>query len=336
MQVNNRSVLARFAAALGHRRPLRLFVAAVLGSLASLSYAQSFPNRTITIVVPYPPGASTDQLARLVAPKLQASMGQPVIVEYKAGAGGSMGAAYVAKLPADGYRILLATQPILGINPHMQKDTGFDPIKDLTPITKAVNAVVVIAVHPSLPIGSVAEFIDYARKNPRALTYGTAGTGSPQHIGGVLLSQRAQVETTHVPYKGGGPMVADLLAGHIKTGIATFAALKPLGDRVRIIAVGETNRFPASPGIPTIAETLSGFELTTWLGFFGPAGLPSNLVSLWSNELSKALRADDVRTKLEDSAMLVRSDGPEALARVVREDYELYGRIIRDHRIGSD
>ena len=329
--------LAAPAVSSARRRCLGVLAAAVLGSLASLAHAQSFPSQSIAIVVPYPPGASADLVARLVAPKLSASIGQPVIVEYKAGANGSVGAAYVAKSPPDGYRILMATQPILGINAHLQKDTGFDPIKDLTPLTKAVNAVVAIAVHPSLPVNSMSELIDYAKKNPGALTYGTAGAGSPQHIGGVLLSQRAQIETTHVPYKGGGPMVADLLAGHIKAGIATFAALKPLmGGRTRIIAVGETSRFPAAPEIPTIAETLPGFELTTWLGFFGPAGLPSNLVTVLANELARALRADDVRAKLEDAALLVRPDGPEALARVVRDDYETYGRIIREHRIAAN
>jgi tripartite-type tricarboxylate transporter receptor subunit TctC len=339
MRVNHSSVLRRLAAAAasGHRRYRRMLAAVAFGSLASLSHAQPFPSQSIAIVVPYPPGASADQVARLVAPKLSASIGQPVIVEYKAGANGSVGAAYVAKSPPDGYRILMATQPILGINAHVQKDTGFDPIKDLTPLTKAVNAVVALGVHPSLPVKSMAELIDYAKKNPGSLTYGTAGAGSPQHIGGVLLSQRAQIETTHVPYKGGGPMVADLLAGHIKAGIATLAALKPyMGGRIRIIAVGEAGRFPTAPEIPTMAETLAGFELTTWLGFFGPAGLPPNLVAVLSGELAKALRTDDVRTKLQDAALLVSPDGPEALARVVREDYELYGRIIREHRIAVD
>jgi len=273
-----------------------------------------------------------------VAPKLSAALGQPVIVESRAGAGGSIGAAYVAKSPPDGYRILMATQPIVAINPYLQKDLGFDPLKDLAPLTKAVNAPVGIAVNASLPINSMAEFIRYAKANPGALTYGTAGTGSPQHIGGVLLSQRAQINTTHVPYKGGGPMLTDLLGGQIKAGIATMSVFKPHigGQKIRVIAIGELSRFPGTPQIPTIAETLPGFELTTWLGFFAPGGLPANLVTTLSGELGKALRAGDVRSKLQDAALLVAADGPEALGKVAREDYELYGRIIRENRISAE
>src|SRR2546423_4252925 len=174
--------------------------AALLAVLPLCSPSQPFPNRTVTIVVPYPPGASADQVARLVAPKLSAALGQPIIVESRPGANGSVGSAYVAKSPPDGYRILMATQPVVAINPHTQKDSGFDPLKDLTPLTKAVNAVVVLAVNAALPANSLDDFIAYAKKNPGVITYGTAGAGSPQHIGGVLLSERAQIETTHVPY----------------------------------------------------------------------------------------------------------------------------------------
>jgi tripartite-type tricarboxylate transporter receptor subunit TctC len=320
------------------RRALGFVAAALLAAVPLYAEAQAFPTRPITIVVPYPPGASTDQVARLVAPKLSAALGQPVLVESRAGAGGSVGAAYVAKSPPDGYRILMATQPIVAINPYFQKDMGFHPLKELTPLTKAVNAPVGIAVSASLPIHSMAQFIQYAKDNPGALTYGTAGTGSPQHVGGVLLSQRAGINTTHVPYKGGGPMLTDLLAGHIKAGIATMSVFKPHmgGQKIRVIAIGELSRFSGTPEIPTIAETLPGLELTTWLGFFGPGGLPANLVATLSGELGKALRADDVRSKLLGAAMLVAADGPEALAKVAREDYELYGRIIRENRIAAE
>ena len=320
------------------RRAMRIMATALLGLAPLLSHAQSFPSRPIAMVVPYPPGASTDLVARLVAPKLAASLGQPVIVENRGGANGSVGAAYVAKSPPDGYRILLATQPILAINPYLQKDLGFDPLKDLTPLTKAVNAPVGLAVHASLPIHSLAEWIAYAKKNPGELTYGTAGAGSPQHIGGVLLSQRAQIDTTHVPYKGGGPMIADLLAGHIKSGIATMSVFKSHmnGPNIRVIAIGELTRFAGTPEVPTMAETLPGFELATWLGFFGPGGMSHDLVALLSRDLVKALHAEDVRSKLQEAALLVAADGPDAMAKVVRTDYEVYGRIIRDHRIATE
>lgn len=320
------------------RQALQMLAATLLGALPFSSRSQAFPSRPVTIVLPYPPGASTDQVARLVQPKLSAAFGHNVIVEYKPGANGSLGAAYVAKSPPDGYRILLATQPIVAISPHLQKNMGFDPFKELTPLTNGVNAVVALCVHASLGVNTLPELVAYSKKNPGKLAFGTAGAGSPQHVGGVLLAQRAQIDMIHAPYKGGGPMVNDLLAGHIKVGIATLSVFKPLmsDGRLRVIAIGEKTRFPGTPDIPTVAETLPGFELSTWLGFFGPGGLPADVAAFLSNEIAKALRAEDVRSKLEEAALLVSAEGPEALAKTVRADYEFYGRLIREHRISID
>jgi tripartite-type tricarboxylate transporter receptor subunit TctC len=172
------------------RHALGIMAAALLAAAALFAQAQPFPSRPITMVVPYPPGASTDMVARLVAPKLSAALGQPVVVESRAGAGGSVGAAYVAKSPPDGYRILMATQPIVAINPYFQKDMGFHPLKDLTALTKAVNAPVGIAVSASLPIHSMAQFIQYAKDNPGALTYGTAGTRAHRYDARAVQGRR--------------------------------------------------------------------------------------------------------------------------------------------------
>lgn len=300
--------------------------------------AQAYPSRPITVVIPYPPGASTDQVGRLVQQRMAQNNNITVVAENRAGANGNVGAAYVAKSPPDGYRVLLATQPIPTINPFLYKDMGFDPNKDLTPLTCAVNAVVCIVAHPSFPPNTIAEMIDYARKNPGVVNYGSAGAGSPQHIGGLLFAQRAGFDITHVPYKGGGPMVADLLAGHIKTGIVTLSTVKAyIADkRLKVLAIGEKTRFAGAPDIPTIAETLPGFELTTWLGFFGPGGLPQEQVSYLSKGIIQALNADDVKAKLLDLALPLRTEGPEALARLVKADQEAYGRIIREHKITAE
>ena len=317
----------------------RLLLASAALPLAPLAArAQSWPARPVTLVVPYPPGAATELVARSIQQRLSASLGQPVVIENRAGAGGSIGAASVAKAPPDGYRFLMATQPIVTISPHLQKDMGFDPLKDLTPLTNAVNASVAIAVSASLPVQTLAELFAHAKRNPGTLSYGTAGAGSPQHIGGVLLGQRAGIEWTHVPYKGGGPMLTDLLAGHVKVGIATLSVFRPYAadKRLKILAVGDKTRFAALPDIPTIAETLPGFELSTWLAFYGPGGLPADIVRTLSGELIKALRADEVRAKLADAGMPVAADGPEALAATGRAEHELYGRIIRDARITAD
>jgi tripartite-type tricarboxylate transporter receptor subunit TctC len=317
-----------------HRRPFL----GLLATAALPAWSQSFPARPITLVVPYPPGASTDQTARLTAQRWTADTGHTVVVENRAGANGNVGSAFVAKSPPDGYRILLAPQPIMTINPFIYKEMGFDPVKELTPLTAAVNAVVVLVAHPSLPANNVAELIAYAKKEPEGLQYGTAGAGTPQHIAGLMLGQRAGFKMTHIGYRGGGPMVTDLLAGHIKLGIVTLSAVKAHADakRLKVLAIGESTRFSGAPDLPTIAETIPGFELTTWLGFFGPGGLPPELVNHLSGALIKALNAPDVKAKLAELALPLRTEGPAALAQLIQQDRELYGRLIRENRITAD
>lgn len=320
-----------------HRR--RLLAGAVAAAVLPASVrAQAFPNRAITIVCPYPPGASTDQVARLVSQRMATDIGAPVITDNRAGANGNVGAAYVAKSPPDGYRILLATQPIVTINPYVYKNIGFDANKELTPLTCAVNGVVCIAVHPSLPVNNVAELIAYGKAKPNELNFGTAGSGSPQHIGGILFGQRAGFEWTHVPYRGGGPMVTDLTGGQVKCGIVTLSAVKGLADqgRLKILAIGEKQRFSGAPNIPTISETVPGFELTTWLGFFGPGGLPPEIVQYLSRHLVNALTSAEVRAKLLESALPVRAEGPLALAQLVASDQAVYQRIIREKNITAE
>ena len=320
------------------RHCIEIWIAIVTGLSGSLAFAQPFPDRPVTIVVPYPPGASTDQLARLVQPRFAALLGQPVIIEHRAGAAGTIGAAYVAKSPADGYRILLATQPILAISPYLQKEMGFDPMKELTPLTNAVNAVLAVTVHPSVPANTLAELMDYGKKNPGVLTFGSAGNGSPQHIGAVMLAQRGQYQMTHIPYKGGAPMVTDLVAGHIRAGIVTYSTIKQFvaDKKLRVVAIGEPRRFAGAPDIATLGETIAGFDLTTWLCFVAPAGLPSSLVSTLSMALVNALKSEEVSAKLLDLGLIVNAEGPDQLGKMMRADYETYGQIIRQYRIAAD
>jgi tripartite-type tricarboxylate transporter receptor subunit TctC len=320
--------------------PRRHFIGSVAAACAAAlpgwSLAQSgYPSRPLSVVIPYPPGASTDQTGRLVQTRMAPTFGQPVIAENRAGAGGVVGAAFVAKSPADGTRILMATQPILTISPHLLKDMGFDAQKDLVPVSSAINAVVAICVNSTLPVRNVAELIEYGRRNPRTLSFGTAGEGSPQHIGGLLLNQRTGLDMVHIPYKGGGPMVTDLLAGHVKVGIATLSVFKPLlnDPRVRVLAIGEKSRYAGTPDIPTIAETVPGFELSTWLGFFTAGATPPAILTALSAAVEAAVQSAEVKTPLANSALLVQAGGPEALARTVRSDHETYGRIIRDNGI---
>jgi tripartite-type tricarboxylate transporter receptor subunit TctC len=311
----------------------RVLLAVLLAPLVAV--AQGYPNRPVVIVTPYPPGASTDNVARLVQTELVAGLGQPVVVEHRSGAAGNVGSASVAAAAPDGYRILLTTDAVMTLNSHFYKDMGFDPVRDLAPITTAVDAAIGIAVHPSLGVNSVPELIAYARKNPRKLFFGTAGTGSPMHIAGELLNQRAKIELMHVPYKGGGPAMTDLVGGHIKMGIATLAALVPHAGRgtIKVIAIGEKRRVDIDPNIPTVAETLPGFEFSAWLAFFAPAGTPADIVKRLNAELVRALNVAEVKSKLRALGMTVVGDRPEQLAERLKNDIELRGKIVRDAAI---
>jgi tripartite-type tricarboxylate transporter receptor subunit TctC len=325
------------------RLPLSSLVPAVAALVLACAttmpaLAQSWPSRPITIVVPFPPGAATDQIARWVQPKLASALGVPVVIENKGGANGNIAGVYVAKSPPDGYRLLLGTQPILAINPHLYKDMGFDPLKDLTPITNGVTGVYGLAVNSALPVRTVAELIAYAKANPGALNYGTTGPGSPQHMAGILLSQRADITMTMVPYKGVGPMVLDLLAGNINVGVPTISALSQhlATGKVRLLAVSGTSRFPSLPDVPTIAETIPGFDVPVWFGFLGPGGLPPEIVARLALEIGNALRAPDVSAKLLEAGLPIVAAGPASFSSQIRADYETYGKLIRDNRITAD
>lgn len=316
------------------RRAILRYLAACGAAAALPTRAAAFPDRALTMVVPYPAGGSTDIVARLVAQRLAGPLGQSVIVDNRGGAAGNIGASYVAKSAPDGYRFLLATQPVVAINPYLYPDSAVDA-KALVPITDAVNAVVAIAVHPSLAVDNLKQLIEAARRMPAGLDYGTSGAGSGQHIAGAMLAARAGIRMTHVPYRGGGPMANDLVAGHIRMGIGILSVLKPLADqgKVRIIAIGERERFAAMPQIPTIGETLPDFEMTTWFGFFAPAGVPGEIVQRLAREITATLNAPDVKAQLGEAMMVVRAGGPAPLARQLERDREMFGRLIRQHNI---
>lgn len=300
--------------------------------------AQDYPNRPITIVTPYAGGASTDQVARILLPKLQASLGQPVIVENKGGGSGNIGTAHVAKAAPDGYTILLTTNAIMAINPNIFKSLPFDPEKDFVPLTTAVRAILAVAANPSIPVNSLAELITYAKAQAKPLHYGTAGIGTPHHMAGVLLNQRAGINLVHVPYKGSGPALNDLLGGHIELGITTLVTILPQAEsgKVKILAIGEKARFDQAPKIPAVSETLPGFEATSWLAFFAPSGTPQPIVDRLSKALIDALNAPDVRQKLLDGGLPVVADKPEELAKVLKSDLALWGKLAREMNVQAE
>lgn len=299
--------------------------------------AQEFPSRPVTIVLPYPPGASTEQVARMVQPIMQERLKQPVVIENRPGGNGAIGTQQVARAEPDGYTILLTTNALMTIVPNIQT-MPFDPIKDFVPLTTAIKAILGLAVHPSVPAKNIAEFIDYVKKNPKKVHYGTAGIGSPQHLAGLLLNQSSGIDLIHIPYKGGGPAMNDLMGGHIEAGIATVSSMMSQykGGLMRIVGIGEKERFPALPEVQAIAETVPGFEATSWLAFYAPAGTPKPIVERLNRELVFALTSPEVKQKLFDLGLPVVADKPEELGRLTKDDLARWGDLVRKMNVKAE
>lgn len=312
-------------------------VVCVLLAAAFPAQAQEFPSRPITIVLPYPPGASTEQVARMVQPIMQERLKQPVVIENRPGGNGAIGTQQVARSEADGYTILLTTNALMTIVPNIQT-MPFDPIKDFAPLTTAIRGILGLAVHPSVPAKNIAEFIEFVKKNPKKVHYGTAGIGSPQHMAGLLLNQSSGIDLVHIPYKGGGPAMNDLMGGHIEAGIATVSSMMSQyrGGLVRIVGIGEKERFPAIPEVQAIAETVPGFEATSWLAFYAPAATPKPVVDLLNRELVFALNTPEVKQKLFDLGLPVVADKPEELGKLTKDDLARWGDLARKMNVKAE
>jgi tripartite-type tricarboxylate transporter receptor subunit TctC len=308
-----------------------MFLAAVLALAVPFgALAQSWPTKPITIIVPYPPGATTDLMARQVGQKLNEALGQPVVVENKGGASGMIGTALVAKSAPDGYTIGLGTDATHLLNPLLYKEVQYDALKGFVPLTLAADNIIVLAVHPSVPAKNVAELIEYGKKNPGKLSYGSSGKGSPHHLAGELMQQLVGVKLEHVPYRGGGPAMTDLIGGHIPMAFLSLAAVVPHmnSGAVKVLAVVGASRYKGIPDVPTVGETIKGFDVPSWLAFFAPAGTPKPIADRLNAEIVKALRAEDVRTKLETAGLAVVASPPEALAEAQRAGHERWSKVV--------
>lgn len=299
--------------------------------LAVAANAQGYPAKPIKLIVPYPPGASTDAVARQVGQKMSDDLGQPIVVDNRAGASGNIGSDLVAKSPADGYTFLLGTDATHTSNPHLFKAFPFDVIRDATPLTLAAKNILVLVALPSFPPNNIRELIDYAKKNPGKLSYGSAGQGSPHHLAGAMLNQMAGIDLVHVPYKGGGPAATDVLGGQIPLVFSSLVTVSSQiqAGRLKVLGVTEKARYAGLPNVPAIAETLPGFEMSSWLGFFGPPNLPAAIVSRLHDSIVKALLAPDVTAKLNAAGLLVVGNTPEQFAAQQKLDYENRGQLIK-------
>lgn len=294
--------------------------------------AQAWPARPVRIVVPFPAGSALDLLARMVAPRMQEAYGQPVVVENRVGANGMIATEMVAHSAPDGYTIQIGTSGTHVTAIFLNKNVPYDPVKDFTPITAAVEPATCVVVNPSLAVGSIRELIDYAKRNPGKLSYGSSGVGSVFHLAGELFNQTARVELVHVPYKGVAPAMTDVVAGQILVNFTSVAdAMSNIkAGKVRVLAVLESKRYPGLPEVPTVTETLPGFQKpATWFGFLGPAGLPQPILARLNGEIVKAVTASDARAKLEGMGMNVIADTPEQFAALIKSGIEQYGRIVK-------
>ncbi len=308
-------------------------LAAVLGITASAwapAQAQTYPDRPIKLVVPYAPGGSTDLLGRTVAVKMGESMGQTIVVENRGGGGGMIGSELVARAAPDGYTFMVGTGATHGIVKFTSKALNYDPVKDFTALTEAVEVPIVLAVHTSVSANNAMEFVEYVKKNPGKIAFGSSGTGSPHHLAGELLKQITGIDMVHVPYKGAGPSMQDLVGGQIPAVFTTLSTAIPQmrGGKIKVLGLVESRRQPSVPNVPTIGESVPGYAMPrSWLGFFGPAGLPAPIVKRLNAELLKALHAPDTRAKLEAAGMPVIGTSAEEFAAVVRDDIEMYRKI---------
>jgi tripartite-type tricarboxylate transporter receptor subunit TctC len=297
--------------------------------------AQNYPSKPIRIVVPFAAGGTVDTLARLIGSKLSDSMGQPVIVENRPGAGGNLGADAVAKAAPDGYTLLLTTNG-QAISPALYKTLPYDPVKDLAPVTQLVASQLLLVANPKLPVTSARDLIELAKSKPGTLNYGSTGIGNPLHLTMEMLKHAAGIDIQAVPYKGDAPLNAGLIAGEVQVAIVPLATTRPHAEAglLRALAVTGAQRSPAMPDTPTVAESaLPGFESSSWQSVFAPGGTPPETVLLIQREIAKALKLPDVQERLRSFGNEAVASTPEEFTAKFRDDMAKFARIVQEAKI---
>ncbi len=323
---------------------MRLFknlVHAVCGAAIALvalpAWAQRYPDKPLRYIVPYAPGGGTDILARSLAPKLSEALGQPVVIENRAGAGGNIGADVVAKAAPDGYTILMGANT-MPINASLQK-LPFDLLADFSPIAMLASAPMVLVVHPSVKSNSVKELIAEAKAAPGKLNYSNAGNGTPQHLAAALFSQMAGIEITHIVYKGGGPAVSDLVGGQTQVAFLTMASVKAhiTAGKLKALAVAPARRSQTIPELPTVAEAgVAGYEMDLWYGVYAPAHVSRDVVARLNAEFNRAMAAPDIKERLSTLGYEAWTGRPELLAEQTRRDLAKYAEVVKKGNIKAE
>jgi tripartite-type tricarboxylate transporter receptor subunit TctC len=312
---------------------VRRLIALAALFLCAAAVAQPFPSKQVRVVVPFPPGGAVDFYARVVQQGLSEALGQTVVIDNRVGASGMVGADHVAKSPPDGYTLLLGNIASLAINVGIYPKMAYDPVKDFTPIMRTIDVNYVLVVHPSVPATTVAELVAHAKANPKKLAYGSAGSGSLPHLATELFKAGTGTDMVHVPYKGGGPMVTDLLGGTVHVVIGDQANLMPhvKSGKLRALAVASARRSPNYPELPTIAEAgVPGFQATAWNALVAPAGTPPDVVRRVHDAFAKTMAQPAVREKLMGAGLEPVGDTPEELARFIPAEIAKWSKIAKD------
>jgi tripartite-type tricarboxylate transporter receptor subunit TctC len=321
-------------------KAVRLFAAFFACSfcVAGVAWSQAFPAKPVRVVVPFPPAGANDIVSRVVFPKVSEQMGQQFIIDNRPGAGGTLGSALVAQSKPDGYTLLIQTAASHVSNPHLYSKLPYDALRDFVGISPLARVVAVLTVHPSLPPRSVKEFIALAKSRPKQILHGHSGYGSFTHFNGVLFESRAGISMTHVPFKGGGPAVIALVSGETQCQVAAIGELIAYikSNRVRALGVTSAERVAQLPNVPTIADTIPGYESWTWVSAFAPAGTPRAIVDRLNAEIGKAMSDPDVASRLSSQTLEPSHRPPEELDKRLKMDYEMIGKLFREFGVKLD
>jgi tripartite-type tricarboxylate transporter receptor subunit TctC len=310
---------------------MRFFLVLVLAALPLLAGAQAYPSKPVRIIVNFPAGGIADLYARIIGTKVQEAWGQPVVVENRTGAGGNIGADAVAKSAPDGYTLNMSAIGPHAVNVSLFSRMPYDPVRDFAAVALVLEAEGLLVVHPSVPANNVAELIAHARANPGKLTFASAGMGTASHLAGELFKAMARVEMTHVPYKGNVPAITDLLAGQTSLLFATMPTVLPhaKAGKLRALATIGAVRSAAAPELPTIGESLKGFEVNNWIGLFAPAGTPPEIVKRWNAEVMRIMQSPEIQARLPNEGARFTANTPEQFSAFVKSEIAKWAPVVK-------
>jgi tripartite-type tricarboxylate transporter receptor subunit TctC len=316
---------------------MRKLLLAALFAVPLVAFAQAYPAKPVRIIVPFAPGGGSDLAGRLVAAKLSERMGAQFIVDNRPGAGSNLGAEIAVKAPPDGYTLLLISASYT-VNPSVYKLT-FDPINDITPIIQISGGPYVVAIHPSVPASNLKEFVEYAKKEPDKLAYGSSGSGSIMHVASEYFLDAAKIKVLHIPYKGTGPAVADTIGGQVQLVFGAVPVTLPhvKAGRLRALAVTTDKRIAAAPDLPTVAESgYPGYEVTNWHGLVGPKGLPRDIVARLNREIGEVVKGDDMKKNLAADGLEPAGGSPERFGEILKNEMARWAKVVQQAGIKVD